>query len=244
MIVNQEDPVKARLVDDRITALLAEANLFIARQIAAEGGRYLDLVVNGGEFDVLGQPVEILGLRAAAAILRSLRPAVPEALRDELDRAISLRHSGPRQPRRRRAADRPAGAADRRRQANGQRSNATARRLRDRRRGDLDADLRHPPARRRLAGPGAGGEHLPPPHRRARLALGAARREGRPGRRRGAGRDPADADRGAALRRPRVEPLRPLAGGDPRRGRRHWQRPGRRSGRRRATCEPSPCSPS
>jgi ABC-2 type transport system permease protein len=88
VIVNQEDPLKARIVDDRITALMAQANLFIARQIAKEGGRYLDLVVDGGDFDVLGQPVEILGLRAVAAILRSLRPAVPEAQRGELDRVI------------------------------------------------------------------------------------------------------------------------------------------------------------
>jgi ABC-2 type transport system permease protein len=88
VIVNEEDPLKARVVDDRITALLAQANLFIARRIAAEGGRYLNLVVDGGGFDVLGQPVEILGLRSTAAILRSLRPAVPAALRDELDRVI------------------------------------------------------------------------------------------------------------------------------------------------------------
>lgn len=88
VIVNEEDPVKARLVDDRITVLLAEANLFIARQIAAEGGRYLDLVVDGGDFDVLGTPVEILGLRNAAAMLRALRPEVPVAQRAELDRVI------------------------------------------------------------------------------------------------------------------------------------------------------------
>jgi hypothetical protein len=88
VIVNQEDPVKARLVDDRITALLAEANLFIARQIAAEGSRYLRLVVDGGNIEVLGAQVEILGLRSAAAILRSLQPAVPETLRDELARVI------------------------------------------------------------------------------------------------------------------------------------------------------------
>ena len=88
VIVNEEDPLKARVVDDRITALLAQANLFIARQIAKEGGRYLDLVVDGGDFDVLGQPVEILGLRAVAAILQSLRPAVPEAQRHDLDRVI------------------------------------------------------------------------------------------------------------------------------------------------------------
>jgi ABC-2 type transport system permease protein len=88
VIVNEENPLKAQAVDDRITALLAQANLFIARQIAAEGGRYLNLVVDGGNFDVLGQPVEILGLRATAAILRSLRPAVPQAMRGELDRVI------------------------------------------------------------------------------------------------------------------------------------------------------------
>jgi len=88
VIVNQEDPLKARVVDDRITALLAQANLFIARQIAKEGGRYLDLVVDGGHFDVLGQPVEILGLRSVAAILQALRPAAPAAQRDELDRVI------------------------------------------------------------------------------------------------------------------------------------------------------------
>jgi ABC-2 type transport system permease protein len=88
VIVNEEDPLKARVVDDRITALLAQANLFIARQIAKEGGRYLDLVVDGGEFEVLGRSVEILGLRTVASILQSLRPAVPEAERGELGRVI------------------------------------------------------------------------------------------------------------------------------------------------------------
>jgi len=88
VIVNEENPLKARAVDDRITALLAQANLFIARQIAKEGGRYLDLVVDGGDFEVLGQPVEILGLRAVASILQALRPAVPAAQRSDLDRVI------------------------------------------------------------------------------------------------------------------------------------------------------------
>jgi len=88
VIVNEEDPLKARVVDDRITALLAQANLFIAKQIAKEGGRYLNLVVDGGHFEVLGQPVEILGLRAVASILQSLRPAVPGSQRAELDRVI------------------------------------------------------------------------------------------------------------------------------------------------------------
>jgi ABC-2 type transport system permease protein len=88
VLVNEENPLKARAVDDRVTALLARANLFIVRQIAAEGGRYLGLIVDGGSFDVLGQRVEILGLRATASILESLRADVPASMRPRLDRVI------------------------------------------------------------------------------------------------------------------------------------------------------------
>jgi ABC-2 type transport system permease protein len=76
VLVNEEDPVKAQLVNDRIDALLAEANLAIARRIAAEGGRYLDLLIEGGTLPLLGQEIPILGLRATARILAALEPAV------------------------------------------------------------------------------------------------------------------------------------------------------------------------
>ncbi len=91
VIVNEEDPVKAQLVDDRITSLLAQANLLIAKRIANEGGKFLDLVINGGDFEVIGQTVEILGLRASAQILQALRPSLPPgALRDSLDQVIEF----------------------------------------------------------------------------------------------------------------------------------------------------------
>jgi ABC-2 type transport system permease protein len=88
VIVNEEDPVKAQLVDDRITALLGQANLFIAKRIASESGRYLNLVVNGGSFDVLGEKIRILGLRPSTSILQALRPSVRPELRGSLDRVI------------------------------------------------------------------------------------------------------------------------------------------------------------
>jgi ABC-2 family transporter protein len=91
VLVNQEDPVKAQLVDERISTLLAQANLAIARRIAAEGGRYLDLLVDGGNFDVLGQTVHILGLHATAQILTALEPALPEGpLRGSLAEVTSF----------------------------------------------------------------------------------------------------------------------------------------------------------
>ena len=77
VLVNQEDPVKAQLVDERISTLLAQANLAIARRIAIEGGNYLDLIINGGKFEVVGQAIPILGLRTSAQILEALGPALP-----------------------------------------------------------------------------------------------------------------------------------------------------------------------
>jgi ABC-type transport system involved in cytochrome c biogenesis permease component len=77
VIVNEEDPVKASLVNDKITSLLAQANLAIARRIGAEGSHYLSLIIKGGELPVLGTSIHILGLRASASILEALEPALP-----------------------------------------------------------------------------------------------------------------------------------------------------------------------
>jgi ABC-2 type transport system permease protein len=88
VLVNEENPLKAQVVDDRINALLGQANLFIAHQIAAEGGHDLELVIDGGNFEVLGRRVEILGLRGSSRILQQLRPSVPAALREPFDQVL------------------------------------------------------------------------------------------------------------------------------------------------------------
>ncbi|MEX2108497.1 MAG: ABC transporter permease [Solirubrobacterales bacterium] len=88
VIVNEEDPVKAQLVDDRISSLLAQANLVIARRIANEGGKFLNLILNGGSFEVIGQSVEILGLQSSAQILQVLRRSLPPPDRESLDQVI------------------------------------------------------------------------------------------------------------------------------------------------------------
>ena len=90
VLVNEENAVKAELVDDRITTLLAEANLRIARRIGNEGGRYLGLIVNGGKFEVLGETIPILGLRTSARILEQVTPALPPALRPALEQVTEF----------------------------------------------------------------------------------------------------------------------------------------------------------
>jgi len=84
VLVNEEDPVKAGLVSDRIDALLAQANLLLARRIAREGSRYLELVIDGGKLSLIGQEFPILGLRASARILAALEPALEPSLRPAL----------------------------------------------------------------------------------------------------------------------------------------------------------------
>ena len=84
VLVSEENSIKAGVVDDRIDALLAEANLAIARRIAKEGSRYLGLVIDGGKLELIGQEFPILGLRASARILAALEPALEPALRPAL----------------------------------------------------------------------------------------------------------------------------------------------------------------
>jgi len=90
VLVNEENAVKAELVDDRITTLLAEANLRIARRIGNEGGRYLGLIVDGGQFQVLGESIPILGLRTSAHILETVTPALPPRLRPSLEQVTEF----------------------------------------------------------------------------------------------------------------------------------------------------------
>jgi ABC-type multidrug transport system permease subunit len=78
VLVNESDPLKASVVDDKIEALLAQANLSLAKRIAVEGGRYLDLVIKGGNLPVLGGGIHILGLQASAHILEAIEPALPD----------------------------------------------------------------------------------------------------------------------------------------------------------------------
>ncbi|MBK5111439.1 MAG: ABC transporter permease [Thermoleophilia bacterium] len=89
VIVNGSSAVENEIVDDRIDAMLAEANLLIARRISEAAHRYLDLILEGGRLSLLGQSFEVLGLQDTETILRELRKEVPPgAERRQLERAI------------------------------------------------------------------------------------------------------------------------------------------------------------
>ncbi len=90
VLVNEEDPVKAGLVDDRIDSLVTQANLRISKEVSRISGSYLTLLTRGGTFSLLGQTLEVLGLRNSQHILEAVRGELPakSPLAADLDKVI------------------------------------------------------------------------------------------------------------------------------------------------------------
>jgi len=78
VLVNQDDPVKASLVDDRIQALITEANLLLSQRISDQAADYLNLLIKGGDISlpIVGD-LNILGLQPSSQILRQVRAQLP-----------------------------------------------------------------------------------------------------------------------------------------------------------------------
>jgi ABC-type multidrug transport system permease subunit len=94
VLVNEEDPVKGDLVDDRINSLLSEANLRISQKVSEVSSSYLQILLDGGDFSFLGEGLKILGLRESESILRSVRDELPadSPHLDDLDQVIRFSH--------------------------------------------------------------------------------------------------------------------------------------------------------
>ncbi len=91
VLVNEDDPVKASLVDDRIRALITEANLILSQRISDQAATYLDLLIEGGVFELpLVGEFDVLGLEKSGAILAAVRAELPpgSSARLAVDRVI------------------------------------------------------------------------------------------------------------------------------------------------------------
>jgi ABC-type multidrug transport system permease subunit len=88
VIYNGEDPVKRRFVESTIESRLAEANLALSQEITEIGVGYLDIILKGGSFSLLGQEFEVLGLEASRDIVRGQAAKLPQGSpqRRELER--------------------------------------------------------------------------------------------------------------------------------------------------------------
>jgi ABC-type multidrug transport system permease subunit len=89
VLVNEEDPLKAQVVDDRISALITEANLRLSQRVSEQAANYLDLLLEGGTFSFLGQSIDILGLERSGRILEALSEQVADReLKQTIDQVV------------------------------------------------------------------------------------------------------------------------------------------------------------
>ena len=90
VLVNEEDPVKGDLVDDRISALLSEANLRISQKVSEVSASYLQILLDGGDFSFIDDSLNVLGLRASEETLVRVRDELPPGspVVDDLDEVI------------------------------------------------------------------------------------------------------------------------------------------------------------
>jgi len=77
VLYNAEDPVKRRYVESAIEARLAEANQALSQRLTEVAAEYIDIIVSGGEFSILGQTFSVLGLERSETILRAAIASLP-----------------------------------------------------------------------------------------------------------------------------------------------------------------------
>jgi ABC-2 family transporter protein len=86
VLVNEDDPLKAQIVDDRISSLLTQANLVLSERIVDVAANYERILADGGDFEIpfLGETVHVLGLQRSEQILRALERSLPPGQRAQL----------------------------------------------------------------------------------------------------------------------------------------------------------------
>src|SRR4051794_37014836 len=87
---NAEDPAKRAFVENTIKARVQEANAALTKKVSSVALNYLDLIASGGEFSLLGQEFNVLGLDNAENVLRAVQSQLPKnsPQRKELDPVI------------------------------------------------------------------------------------------------------------------------------------------------------------
>jgi ABC-type multidrug transport system permease subunit len=85
VLYNADDPIRAQLAESTIKSRLADANRALSDKLTELASRYLRTLLTGGQFSLLGQKFDVLGLqRSKTALERAVRtlPAGSEQARD------------------------------------------------------------------------------------------------------------------------------------------------------------------
>jgi len=74
---NAEDPLKRQYVESLVEARLGEANRALSGELTKLAGRYLNILLRGGDFSILGQQFNVLGLERSRTILEATIASLP-----------------------------------------------------------------------------------------------------------------------------------------------------------------------
>jgi ABC-2 type transport system permease protein len=77
VVYNNEDPIKGRYVDQIINSRLADANAALSSEFKQIAIQDIGLLLDGGEFDLLGRTLNILGLKQSQALLAAALKTLP-----------------------------------------------------------------------------------------------------------------------------------------------------------------------
>jgi ABC-type Na+ efflux pump permease subunit len=87
-----DNPLKTRYVRSAVSSRISDANRVLSQKIVGVAARYLGYILHGGQFSVLGQSFDVLGLDNADRIVRAVEATLPAhaAQRAGLDRVASF----------------------------------------------------------------------------------------------------------------------------------------------------------
>jgi ABC-2 type transport system permease protein len=81
VVYNNEDPVKGRYVEQIINSRLADANAALSDKFKGIAVQDIRLLLDGGDFELLGRTLRILGLRRTEAMLAATLKTLPPGAR-------------------------------------------------------------------------------------------------------------------------------------------------------------------
>jgi ABC-type transport system involved in cytochrome c biogenesis permease component len=82
VLYNAEDPVKQQFVQSTIDSRVAELNKAVSTKLTQIAAGYLDILLSGGKFSILGRDFDIAGLKKSKALVDSVLTRTPEGSPD------------------------------------------------------------------------------------------------------------------------------------------------------------------
>jgi ABC-2 type transport system permease protein len=84
VLYNAEDPVKQQFVQSTIGARVADLNKAVSGKLTEIAAGYLDILLSGGKFSILGHDFDILGLKRSKALIDSVLTRTPGSSPDHV----------------------------------------------------------------------------------------------------------------------------------------------------------------